>query len=350
MSSTLTPRLRLASTLAVLAAAASGCSYVTSSKRVDMQPFAENTVTAIGELRRIEAPPVWIRLRPYFSHPSVLEARATAKPLLNLVRAVNAYSLQVVSLNESRISDLNKSRELARFLEGASRTALLKDEDTAQIALTAERQAAILKEIEKKETYLDALQAAEPIVNAVLARGLDLSDAVDAAIVRSVNAIEGEVQKQYGPMLANRGALLALQVRTVKNLALAEAIAFGDEAAPEEVRKAVPMLAEYAPAGKRPSTKDQQAMVASLSAQALRIKAALDQVEPEYQAYRESVLELDNLRAKTSENAKLARSVLMIWARSHKNLARGVEVPPMFDLAKIVMGTAGTAAKGVLPF
>ena len=40
----------------------------------------------------------------------------------------------------------------------------------------------------------------------------------------------------------------------------------------------------------------------------------------------------------------------MLWARSHKSLARGVEVPPMFDLAKIVMNSAGTAAKGILPF
>jgi hypothetical protein len=348
--SAFTVRIRLAATLATLAAAASGCSYVTSSKRLDMQPFAENTVTAIGEMRKIEAPPVWIRLRPYFSHPSILEARRTAKPLFDLVRGVNAYSLQVVALNESRVSDRQKSRELAKFLQGASQQAMLKEADTAEIALTPERQAAILKDIESKEKFMDALQAAEPIVNAVLARGLDLSDAVDAAIGRAVNALEVEVQGQYKAMLANRGALLVLQERTLRALAYGEAIAFGDDTAPEELRKAVPVLAEYVPAGRKPSPKEQQAMVGALSAQALRIKAALDQMEPEYQAYRESVLELDNLRAKTTENAKLARSVLMVWARSHKNLARGVEVPPMFDLSKIILNAAGTAAKGIVPF
>ena len=197
---------------------------------------------------------------------------------------------------------------------------------------------------------MEALQAAEPIVSAVLTRGLDLSDAVDAAITRAVGAIEGEVQTQYRGMLANRSALLVLQERTIRAQAFGEAIAFGDEAAPDELRKAVPVLAEYVPAGKKPSPMDQQAAVATLSAQALRIKAALDQMDPEYQAYRESVLELDQLRAKTTENAKLARSVLMLWARSHKNLARGVEVPPMFDLSKIIMSATGTAAKGILPF
>jgi hypothetical protein len=301
-------------------------------------------------MRRVEAPPVWIRLRPFFSHATVLEARKSAKPLLELVRGVNAYSLQVVSLNEARVSDETKVKELVRFLHGASQQALLEQGDEAEIALTKERREEILKDIGRKERYMDALMAAEPIVNAVLARGLDLADEVDRAIVRSVNAIEGEVQAQYAPMLANRAALLRLQERTLQAEAWAEGLGFGDEAAAEELRTNVPVLAEYLPAGRKPGPKDQAAMVAALSAQALRIKAALEQMDPQYQAYRESVLELDQLRAKTTENAKLARSVLMLWARSHKNLARGVEVPPMFDLAKIVMSSATGAAKTVLPF
>ena len=342
--------IALAAALGTLATASSGCSYITSSKRLDMQPFAENTVTAIGEMRRIEAPPVWIRLRPYFSDPAVLAARATAKPLLALVRSVNAYSLQVVALNESRISDRSKSRELANFLRGASQQALLSQADAGEIALTAERRDAILNDIGSKENYMDALMAAEPVVNAVLTRGLALSDNVDLAISSAVAAIEGEVQRQYKAMLANRAALLLLQERTILAETWAEVLAFGDEGAAEQLRKTVPVLAEYVPAGKKPSQKEQQGVVSALRAQAARIKAALDEIEPEYQAYRESVLELDNLRAKTTENAKLARSVLMLWARSHKSLARGVEVPPMFDLAKIVMSSAGTAAKGILPF
>jgi len=350
MLSSLRIRIGLASALGVLAAASSGCSYVTTQHKLDMQPFAENTITAIGEMRKVEAPPVWIRLRPYFLHPAVIEAREHARPLFVLMRAVNAYSLQIVSLNDSRLPEAQKSRELAKFLQGASQSALLKDEDTAQISLTDERRAAILKDIEKREKFMDALQAAEPIVNAVTNRGLELADQLDQAIGRAANAVEAEVQGTYKAMLANRTALLSLQDRTMRNLALAEGIAFGDEAAPEEVRKEVPLLADYAPAGKKPTLKDQQAMVASLAGQALRIKAALEQIEPQYQAYRESVFELDSLRAKTTENSKLARSVLMLWSRSHKNLARGVEVPPMFDLAKIVMSGASTAAKGILPF
>jgi hypothetical protein len=221
--------------------------------------------------------------------------------------------------------------------------------DDAEIALTPERREALLKEIGAKEKFMDALLAAEPIVNAVLARGLDLADALDASIVVAAQALEAEVQGQSKAMLANRAALIALQEKTLKATARAETLGFGNETAADELRSGVPVLAEYLPAGRKPTPKEQQAIVAALSAQALRIKVALDQIEPQYQAYREAILELDMLRARATDNAKLARSVLMIWSRSHKNLARGVEVPPMFDLAKIVMSTASLAAKSFVP-
>jgi hypothetical protein len=263
---------------------------------------------------------------------------------------VNVYSLQVVSLNEARITDRTKVRELVRFLRGASQQALIKPADAGEIGLTPERFEEIVKNIDTKDEYMKALQAAEPIVNAVLTRGLELADATDAAISKAASAIEADVQAEYKAMLANRQALLRLQERTLQSLALAESIGYGNDTAVAELRKATPVLAEYLPPSKTPSAKEQAAVVGVLSGQALRVKTALDQLDPQYQAYREAVLELDELRARTTENAKLARSVLMLWARSHKNLARGVEVPPMFDLAKIVMNSAGTAAKGILPF
>jgi hypothetical protein len=349
MHSTLSARLRLVAILAVLAIASSGCSVFTKTRKLDMQPFAENTVTAVGEMRKIESPPIWIRLRPYFGHPSLVEARKSRDALFDLVRGVNAYSLQLVSLNDSRIPDGAKVRELAKFLRGASQKALLEEADDAEIALTAARRDEVLRSIESREKYQDALLAAEPIVNAVLARGLDLANALDTAILKAAAAIEVDVQGDYREMLANRAALIAVQESTIQALAWAEAIGYGDEAAAKQLRKNVPVLAEYLPAGRTPGLKDQQAMVAALSAKALRVKAALDQIDPQYQAYRESILELDTLRAKAVENSKLARTVLLLWSRSHKNLARGVEVPPMFDLGKVVMSNVSSATKGIIP-
>jgi hypothetical protein len=347
-------RALLTTTLLALLGVSSGCSSVRSTRKLDMQPFAENTITAIGEMRKLETPPVWIRLRPYFSHPSIVETRAITKPLVELVRGVNSYSLQVVALNESRIPDRSKVHELVRYLRGASQLALLQEADSAEVRLTPERLEQILKDIDKRETLMEALQAADPIVNAVLARGFELSDAVDASIMNSTAAIEAEVLSLHRDLLEDRANLVKLQEQTARAQVFAQRLAFGDEEAAAQLRSMIPTMAELLPEGRKPSRKEQQAVIDDLASQAAKVKTALDQIDPQYQVYRESILELDTLRAGKIENAKLARSVLMVWSRSHKSLARGVEVPPMFDLAGIISSSAKTAAttvtKGVMPF
>jgi hypothetical protein len=354
MRTTVPRRASLATTLLVLVVVSSGCSVFGRSRKLDMQPFAENTVTAIGEMRKLEAPPIWIRLRPYFFHPSIVETRAITKPLIELVRGVNSYSLQVVSLNESRIAEKSKVHELVRYLRGASQLALLQDADSAEVRLTPQRREQILEDIDKRETLMDALLSAEPIVNAVVARGFELSDSVDASIMRSALAIEAEVQTHFHDMLENRADLVKLQEQVVRAQILAQRLPFGDETAAAELRKTVPTLAELLPEGRKPGRKEHQAVIEDLAVQAARVKTALDQIDPQYQAYRESILELDTLRTGKVENAKLARSVLMVWSRSHKSLARGVEVPPMFDLAGIITasakGAANTVTRGAVAF
>jgi hypothetical protein len=56
------------------------------------------------------------------------------------------------------------------------------------------------------------------------------------------------------------------------------------------------------------------------------------------------------MRNQVTERTRMERSMLMVWARSPRNLGRGVEVPPAFDLAKIVVAGANKAVGIVSPF
>jgi hypothetical protein len=201
-----------------------------------------------------------------------------------------------------------------------------------------------------QETFLGALGQAEPIVAAVQARGLSLSDRVSAAIGKAAGTLEGLVQAQYGAMVANRDALVALQERVMKDLTLAERATLGDQEALDGLKRDAPVAQELLKGDKKPSTKELQPVVDALTAQLHRIQVALEQIKPEYDAYRESLTELDAMRNQVTERARLERSILMVWARSHRNLGRGVEVPAAFDLAKIVVAGASKAAGMVVPF
>jgi hypothetical protein len=336
----------------LLLLAATGCSTFTTTRKLDMQPFAENTVTSIGELRRLDRPPPWVRLRSYRSEPAVLEVAQEYKPMQQLLRAVSTYSIQLVALNDAKVTDARKIRELVRYLREAAPVALEQAAGQAvdeELALTQARLEAVLQEMSRQETFMGALAAAEPIVAGVQARGLMHTDRLSAAVGKAGDVLEGLIQAQYGGMVANRDALVALQERVMKALTLAERASLGEQAALDELRRDTPVARELIRGDRKPTAMELQAATNALTAQLRRLQVALEQIKPEYDAYRESLAELDAMRNQVTERVRLERSILMVWARSHRSLGRGVEVPPAFDLARILSAGASKAA-GALPF
>ena len=92
-----------------------GCSTFKASKRLDVGPFAENTVGMIGEVQRATKPVVWIHLKKYDNLPAVADARRAYAPARTLMRGVALYSTQVVSVYESSLPEERKAAELVMF-------------------------------------------------------------------------------------------------------------------------------------------------------------------------------------------------------------------------------------------
>ncbi len=332
-----------------LAASASGCSYFKTSRKLDMAPFADNTMTSIGELRKFEKPAVWVHLRKYKAHPAVAKIQDDAKPLSRLMRGIAFYSAQMVSIGESGISEERKLKELARYLDVIVRESA-GDEEAKDWGVTPEDIDRITKEIKSKENFLDGVAAAEPIVAATLRYGLKQLDKLDAGVAEATGAIGRDVEAEYADVNANVADIERVQQQLLRGFALLHEYRLGDEKALEQLRKAVPLARETLPAGKKPSTKDVDALEATLTAQLQRVEAATKQLAPQLAEYEGSQLELDALRATTVERLRLGRVTLILWARSHRNLGMGIAVPPAIDLAGMIKSSALGAAKAAIPF
>jgi len=82
----------------------------------------------------------------------------------------------------------------------------------------------------------------------------------------------------------------------------------------------------------------------------LRTMASLrtDLVE-ELAVYEAQHVELDQLRNQAQEASRLGRITLIMWARSHRNLAAGVRVPAAIDVMGMVRNAAGHASGTIVP-
>lgn len=136
----------------------------------------------------------------------------------------------------------------------------------------------------------------------------------------------------------------------LRGFALVHEYRLGDDPALEKLRTAVPLAKELLAAGKRPSQKDLDVFEAQLDAQLRRVEGARKQLAPDVTDYEGSQLELDALRAQTVERLRLGRTTMILWARSHRNLGKGIAVPASIDLAAMIKNSALSAAKAAIPF
>ncbi|HET8538814.1 MAG TPA: hypothetical protein VFL83_02965 [Anaeromyxobacter sp.] len=338
---------RLALVLA-LAATATGCRHFRESRRLDMSPFADNTMTTIGELRKFEKPPVWVHLRKYRTHATVVKTQEDYKPLSRMLRGIAFYSAQMVSIGDSALSDEKKLKELARYLEVVVREAAA-DEEAADWGVTPADIDRISADIKTKQTFLEGIAAAEPLVNASLRYGIKLLDKLDVDVSEAAAAISREVDAEFAAVNANVADVERVQQQLLRGFALLHQYRLGEEKALDQLRGVVPVSRETLGGGKRPSVKELDAFEAQLTAQLQRVEAAKKQLAPDLADYEGSMLELDALRASTLERMKLGRVTLILWARSHRNLGKGIAVPPAIDIAGMIKSSAMGAAKAAIP-
>jgi len=337
-----------ASLLGLLGLLASGCSSFRESRKLDMSPFADNTVATIGQAAALNKPVVWIQLREYRTHPSVVKAQQSIVPLRRLMRGIAFYSAQVVSLNDSGLPEKKKLAGLARYLKEVVRAAA-EDNDAEEWNVKPGDVDRIAAEVEQKETYLEGLAAADPLVNATLQYGIKVLDRIDQDVAQAAADVEREVDVRYAAISANAADLEKVEQQTLRGFGLLYRYRLGETDQLAALRSTIPAATSLEGA-KAPTAKAVGEAEVELVAQLARIKAAKDLLEPDLNAYRESKLELDRLRSSTIEFARVARVTLILWARSHRNLGHGVAVPAAIDLGKIISGVASKGASAILPF
>ncbi|MGH7742340.1 MAG: hypothetical protein ACRENS_10000 [Candidatus Eiseniibacteriota bacterium] len=326
----------------------SGCSAFQGSKRIDVAPFSENTVGMLSEMQKFNRPVAWVYLRKYTNLPTVTAARQGVQPIRDLLRGVGFYSTQVVSLYDSPLPEQRKISELARYLNDYIRPPLAAA-DTSETRFSTADLDDVLAKIRASKTFLDALSAAQPLINATVARGNALFEDMDNLVIAAAADINGRVEAEYAPLKASVLDLDAMHVASAHSYALLQRYRGGDSAALDSLRAEDPATGSHLAGGAHPTAKDLDEAERYLIERTGTIKSLREQLEPEFTNYRDSIAELDELRGQTDDRAKLGRMTLMLWARSHRNLAAGISVKPMIDVMGMVKSTVATGAKGILP-
>jgi hypothetical protein len=157
-----------------------------------MGRFAEDMIAVAGEIQYGLGQQRAGSLREYIDIPEMVPLRIEAERAKQLVRGVITYSIQLVTVGDSNKPEREKAKALAEYLEGVLPVVLEGPGPT--LNLTPTRVDTILANIRAQKKYLDAIGAAQPVVDEVAIASGEIFDnlkaAMDAAILAVRNRIE----------------------------------------------------------------------------------------------------------------------------------------------------------------
>jgi hypothetical protein len=147
-----------------------GCSNFRSRERLDLAPFAENTISLASDIEYgLTETNRLVHLRELLQDPVVAEHRAEWEKVRVLMKGVVAYSVEVTTLGNSTLKGPERAQALAEFLDPLARPVL--DEERAKararIRISTTGMDSILTDIRAQKNLLDALQAAQPVIDEV---------------------------------------------------------------------------------------------------------------------------------------------------------------------------------------
>ena len=313
-----------------------------------MSPFADNTTTMFSEATKISQPFQWKYCKPYTSIPEAQNFAAAALPLLEALHRIVYYSNQVVAINNSKLSDKEKNNQLARYLREAMQRAL-EDREGDSLQLDLSGAVKVLENIRNAKTYREGILASEPIVNSVVRAILDRIDKVQNQVPLVLAGFEREIEDDYAEVRGNYLRLQELQEDLMLSVTRLYRGRMGDNAEMDSLLQEDASVRYFIPSIEAVSLSQMTAAEKHLVEQLNEIDTMLHQLDGIKNEYIAKKDELNQWRTQVDEKIRIARTSMIIWAQSHRNLGAGIPVPPLIDVGGVASGLVGSATKTVLP-
>ncbi len=331
-------------TFIVLTALFAGCSSLNTfkkTKHLDFKPFAEYTISLAADIEYGLNQQRAYYLRDYRDDPYIKTHDDRWKGVRMILKGIVAYSVEVTTLGSSTLNGEERCDKLAEFLDEMTRPVLIKYPIVFN-ATTADLDT-LLMEIRERKNLIDGLAAVQPWVDEmarvsdrVFDRVGDDLDNVALYLVEKIDSANAEFVMYYE-------MVQKLQNNSFQCLVHLGEYRRGDAAALEKMYAIDPQLKELARSETKLTMKEIQATEDRLLAKVQMAREFKEQLAPDLEVYRKQQLELDNLYLNAKKQLRKARITMIVWSRTHRDLARGIIDPArinIFDLTKKAIDTA----------
>ena len=329
-----------------------GCSKFLKTESENLAPFANQTISLVSSLEYGLSDNEILYLRrihDYIDDEAPFERfNALENQVSNQLKALVAYSIQIVTISELPISENEKSNELADILLSL-RDVVNRDQIVIRQDKYIEQTKQTIADVRASEEYLHSLRLLLPNINAFSAHALKVIDELQQEKRRIVLLLEQAIDDKYGSAITFDHTL-----HLIRNAYYDAMIALTYYAESKDA-KYLDKIRALGIAAVDDVLKDKKSLtakeLANLHNLMTRRMAAMNenykQMKPDIDAYYDSHRELKTMVETKEAGIKEARLTFIVWGRAYQKMALGKTNPAeWFDVSEsgtLLMGAAGRA-------
>lgn len=329
------------------------CEKFVKGESENLAPFSKQTIDLVGSLEYSLNESELIHLRSidrYFEKEETYGRYLSLENQVgNMLTALVAYSLQIVTISEMQTTENKKANELADVII-ALREFVKKDQVMANEGRDEEGYETIIAQVRQSEDYLEALRLMLPIVNEFGAHAGRVLDELRIEKQKIALLIDEAINKKYKSAVKFHRELRLVKDDLYETLYNLSRYGVTNDPAYLDKMKSFgfyPVL--VALKNKKSLTlKQQEQLHKDLTERLRTVNENYEQLSPDIVAYEESVRELTKVVEFKDDAIREAHLTFVLWTRAYQKMASGKTDPAeWFDISDsgaLLFGAAKRAA------
>jgi len=288
--------------------------------------FADQTVTMLNQADFSFNRDETVYTREFYQNEGELESR-----LNSMIDEVNyifdgiiEYSVELVLITQANSTDAARINAYADYLEKISRE---NERLYVQVSLPEPIYQQTLDKIKEQTKFRDALIAAQPILSGA---GWYMNKLLNE-IKDTTNAItykmEERIDERYEEVIQYQKSLEKEKYNVLRALSYVYLTYAGDKDAYQSLRKSNVVRDKKILPKNAPDEVGLRKIAEHLRTRLDGLQRIGEDIQPDWETYRATHTELDQLHAKMMKNIQLMRMLTMVWLHAHQQMAEGKTEP-----------------------
>jgi len=330
-----------------------GCGKFVSKESENLAPFAQQTIDLVGtvEYSLTDAQVIYLReIHDYFDVENPYERYyALENQVGNMLAALVAYSLQIVTISEQNITDNEKANMIADVILRLV-DLVRKDEVVVNPNRDEEQKQEIISLVRQSEEYLTALRLLLPLINEFSAHAGRVLDELDIEKQNLALLADAAIDKKYASALELKHEMRMVKDDMYRTLINLSQYSLSRDPVYLEKMKSYGIFSVHAATENKKSlsTKEMAQLHNDITAELRVLNENYTQLLPDIKEYQQTHKELLELVEFKEDAFREARLTFVVWSRAYQKMASGKTDPAEWfdisDTGELLFGVAKKAA------